>query len=234
MNILKGEAVFPRSLRPLPCGAGVALMVLADTRVSEFGAQQNRAANYKSLPLSCSPRLTWAISVNNRTTGERRAGRPRVKAGGWCAAAGLYRGDNSQAEFISTAALNIVEQSEGGNAPSRRAAAAPAPPCSTELRRWGDLRKALNVWHMSSSSLWADSNHHGCLKHPPRMQSVWQRSHFICPLWLTPPAQKKQNKKRVLFDAHHTSEHRVCTQPSTFGENCNKWKPTPHFWCYCW
>lgn len=58
MNILKGEAVFPRSLRPLPCGAGVALMVLADTRVSEFGAQQNRAANYKSLPLPRSPRLT--------------------------------------------------------------------------------------------------------------------------------------------------------------------------------
>lgn len=45
MNILKGEAMFPRSLRPLPCGAGAALMVLADTRVSEFGALQNREAN---------------------------------------------------------------------------------------------------------------------------------------------------------------------------------------------
>lgn len=42
MNILKGEAMFPRPPRPLPCGAGAALMVLADTHVSELGAQQNR------------------------------------------------------------------------------------------------------------------------------------------------------------------------------------------------
>lgn len=45
MNILKGEAMFPHSRRPLPCGAGAALMVLADTRASEFGAEENREAN---------------------------------------------------------------------------------------------------------------------------------------------------------------------------------------------
>lgn len=45
MNILKGEALFPRSRQPLPCGAGAALMVLADTRVSEFGTAENREAN---------------------------------------------------------------------------------------------------------------------------------------------------------------------------------------------
>lgn len=38
MNILQGEAMFPHSRWPLPCGAGAALMVLADTRVSEAGA----------------------------------------------------------------------------------------------------------------------------------------------------------------------------------------------------
>lgn len=45
MNILKGEAVFPHSRQPLPCGAGAALMVLADTRLSEFGVKENREAN---------------------------------------------------------------------------------------------------------------------------------------------------------------------------------------------
>lgn len=45
MNILKREAMFPRSRFPLPCGVGAALMVLADTRVSGFGAEENREAN---------------------------------------------------------------------------------------------------------------------------------------------------------------------------------------------
>lgn len=45
MNILKGEAMFPHTSRPLPCGAGAALMVLADTRVSEFEAKEKRGAN---------------------------------------------------------------------------------------------------------------------------------------------------------------------------------------------
>lgn len=45
MNILKGEAMFPCSRLPLPCGAGAALMVLADTRVSEFGAEEDREAH---------------------------------------------------------------------------------------------------------------------------------------------------------------------------------------------
>lgn len=38
MNVLTGEAMFPRSRWPLPCGAGAALMVLADTGVTEFEA----------------------------------------------------------------------------------------------------------------------------------------------------------------------------------------------------
>lgn len=45
MNILKGETVFPRSRRPLPCGVGTALMVLADTRVSERGVEENGEKN---------------------------------------------------------------------------------------------------------------------------------------------------------------------------------------------
>lgn len=45
MNILKGEALFPPSQQPLPCGEGAALMVLADTGVSEIGTKANREAN---------------------------------------------------------------------------------------------------------------------------------------------------------------------------------------------